>query len=46
MDLVVTPTRTVETDGSLARPGGVDWDALSEERIDEIPVLRALADER
>src|SRR6056297_368147 len=41
MDWVVTPKRTVETETTHTTPAGVDWDALSTERIDEIPVLSA-----
>ncbi|EMA12832.1 5-formyltetrahydrofolate cyclo-ligase [Haloarcula marismortui] len=41
MDWVVTPERTVETATTHTTPVGVDWDALSTERIDEIPVLSA-----
>ncbi|WP_058997389.1 5-formyltetrahydrofolate cyclo-ligase [Haloarcula sp. CBA1127] len=41
MDWVVTPDRTVETATTHTTPTGVDWDALSTERIDEIPVLSA-----
>ncbi|RKS83949.1 5-formyltetrahydrofolate cyclo-ligase [Haloarcula quadrata] len=41
MDWVVTPERTVETATTHTTPAGVDWDALSTERIDEIPVLSA-----
>ena len=40
LDLVVTPDRTVETETPYERPEGVDWDALSDERIAEIPVLQ------
>jgi 5-formyltetrahydrofolate cyclo-ligase len=40
MDYVVTPERTVATDTEYARPGGVDWNALSEEKIAEIPILQ------
>ena len=39
MDYVVTPTRTVETGTPHPRPDGVDWAALSDERIAEMPVL-------
>ncbi|MFC4358095.1 5-formyltetrahydrofolate cyclo-ligase [Halobium salinum] len=42
MDLVVTPERTVETGAAGARPTGVDWDLLGEERVAEIPVLERL----
>ena len=43
MDWVVTPERTVETGTHYARPDGVDWTALSADRIEEIPVLAARA---
>jgi len=39
MDYVVTPERTVETETPYPRPDGVDWAALDEARIAEIPVL-------
>jgi 5-formyltetrahydrofolate cyclo-ligase len=39
MDLVVTPDRTVETATPFDRPAGVDWAALSTERIEAMPVL-------
>jgi 5-formyltetrahydrofolate cyclo-ligase len=40
MDYVVTPERTVETAGEYDRPAGLDWDALGDEKIAEIPVLQ------
>jgi 5-formyltetrahydrofolate cyclo-ligase len=43
VDLVVTPGRVMET-GASGKPGGIDWSALSEERLAEIPVLRELRD--
>lgn len=42
LDLVVTPGRIIYTDSAYDRPDGVDWAALSEERIEEIPVLEQL----
>ena len=39
MDLVATPERLVRTDSPYPRPNGIDWDALDEKRLDEIPVL-------
>ena len=39
LDLVVTPERTIWTDTPYARPDGVDWDALDDEKLSEIPVL-------
>ncbi|GAB6860692.1 5-formyltetrahydrofolate cyclo-ligase [Haloplanus litoreus] len=44
MDLVVTPSRTVRT-GAGGKPSGIEWDALSDERIAEMPLLARLAGE-
>ncbi len=44
MDLIVTPERTVRPD-PRGKPAGVDRSRLSEERLEEIPVLRRLRDE-
>jgi 5-formyltetrahydrofolate cyclo-ligase len=44
MDLVVTPERAIRTEAD-EKPAGIDRSLLSEERLDEIPVLRRLADE-
>ncbi|OYR54248.1 5-formyltetrahydrofolate cyclo-ligase [Halorubrum halodurans] len=45
LDLVVTPERAIRTDSDAERPAGVDWDALADERLAEIPVLAARAPE-
>jgi 5-formyltetrahydrofolate cyclo-ligase len=42
MDLVVTPERAIET-GTSGKPAGIDWTALPEERLEEIPVLERLS---
>lgn len=42
IDLVVTPTRPIRTGASRGRSGGIDWSALPEERIREIPALERL----
>ena len=42
MDYIVTPERVLTIDSPHERPTGLDWDALSEERIAEIPILDAL----
>lgn len=42
MDLVVTPERTVETRTPYDRPSGIDWSALDDDRIEEMPVLQSL----
>jgi 5-formyltetrahydrofolate cyclo-ligase len=39
VDVVVTPERTIRTDSPFERPEGIDWAALSDERVAEIPVL-------
>jgi 5-formyltetrahydrofolate cyclo-ligase len=44
MDLVVAPERTVRT-GAEGKPEGVDWGALPDERLAEIPALGELASE-
>ncbi|WP_135820069.1 5-formyltetrahydrofolate cyclo-ligase [Halostella litorea] len=41
MDHVVTPERTIATGGEYEKPDGVDWAALDDEKIDEIPILQA-----
>ncbi|AFK19713.1 5-formyltetrahydrofolate cyclo-ligase [Haloferax mediterranei ATCC 33500] len=46
MDLVVTPERTVRTETPYPRPEGIDWSALSAERLEEMPVLQRLRDKR
>ncbi|WP_232702767.1 5-formyltetrahydrofolate cyclo-ligase [Halobacterium wangiae] len=42
MDLVVTSERVIRPDGAYDRPTGVDWTALDEERVEEMPVLARL----
>jgi 5-formyltetrahydrofolate cyclo-ligase len=44
MDLVVTPARVIRTETEYDRPTSIDWDALAEERIAEMPVLARLRD--
>lgn len=43
IDLVCTPERTLQTDPPGGKPAGIDWDALNDERLEEIPILRQLA---
>ncbi len=45
LDLIVTPERTIRTEAAFERPSGVDWDALGDERLSEIPVLAERAPE-
>ena len=45
VDIVCTPERTVRTDADGGKPTGIDWERLSEDRIEEIPVLERLRPE-
>ena len=42
LDLIVTPDEILACDPAFERPAGVDWDALTDEKIDAIPLLRRL----
>ena len=42
LDLIVTPTRTIETEPTDRRPEGLYWEDLDAETIGEIPVLGRL----
>jgi len=42
MDLIVTPERVIRTESLYDRPAGIDWEALTEERIEEMPILKRL----
>ena len=44
MDWIVTPERTIETGAPSARPAGIDWDEIDDERLAAIPVLERLCD--
>ena len=46
MDAIVTPDRVIRPEAGFSKPSGIDWSALSEERIEEMPVLARLRDER
>ncbi|WP_049982846.1 5-formyltetrahydrofolate cyclo-ligase [Halorubrum sp. BV1] len=41
LDLIATPKRTIRTETPYARPLGIDWEALDDERLDAIPALAA-----
>nr|WP_255291514.1 5-formyltetrahydrofolate cyclo-ligase [Natrinema sp. CBA1119] len=42
MDLVVTPERVVRPESESEQPAGIDWNLLTNERLEEIPVLKRL----
>ena len=42
VDFIVTPTQVIETQTMLARPRGIYWEYLTEEKLAAIPYLRQL----
>lgn len=42
LDLIVTPTQTIEPESAGRRPEGLYWEKLSSEKIESIPVLGRL----
>jgi 5-formyltetrahydrofolate cyclo-ligase len=42
LSLVVTPDETIRVDDPPSGPTGIDWAALSDEDLDEMPVLRTV----
>ena len=42
VDVIVTPTRVIQTHTQLPKPKGIYWDYLTNERIDEIPYLKQM----
>lgn len=46
LDLIVTPERAIECDRAYERPEGICWQDLTEEKIEAIPLLQRLRDER
>lgn len=42
LDLIVTPDRVIECQGDHPRPTGIEWDSLTEEKIEAIPLLGRL----
>lgn len=45
LDVIVTPERVIRCDGDFERPRGIQWDDLTEKKIESIPVLRDRRDE-
>lgn len=46
LDLIVTPERTISCDGPHGRPSGIRWDELTAEKVEAIPLLRRLREDR
>jgi len=43
MDVIVTPTRIIDTNGKKPRPRGIYWDKVTNQMLKEIPLLKDLA---
>lgn len=46
LDLIVTPERTITVDRVGARDVAIDWNELTDDKVEAIPVLRRLAEGR
>jgi 5-formyltetrahydrofolate cyclo-ligase len=46
LSLIVTPDETITVDEPPAPPDGIDWAALSDDDLDDMPVLRTLRERR
>ena len=42
LDLIITPDEVIDCEPAYDRPTGVDWDALTDEKIQAIPLLQRL----
>lgn len=42
LDLIATPRRTIRPESRLETPGGIRWDALTEEQVEAMPILGQL----
>lgn len=46
VDLIVTPTRVIHTKARQSRPRGLLWDHITDEMLEEMPLLQRLAERR
>lgn len=42
IDWIISPDRTIRTEGTDDKPVGIEWEALTDEQITDIPILRNL----
>lgn len=45
VDIIITPTQIINVTPRLARPPGIIWNLLTEQRLKEIPILQILRDQ-
>ena len=41
-DIIVTPTQVICCEPRLAKPKGINWSLLTEQRLEEMPILKIL----
>ena len=46
IDYIFTPSRTIKTRGAYTKPKGIIWEELDHRKLEEIPILRRLAERR
>jgi len=46
VDVIATPTRIIRTQSNKPKPKGIIWELLTEEKLNEIPLLRILKEKR
>jgi len=44
LDWILTPEKIVETNTSLEKPSGIEWELLDEDALKEMPVLKKIKD--
>ncbi len=46
VDIVATPTELIESTGPVSRPRGIIWELISQDQLDEMPILAELKKRR
>lgn len=46
VDVIATPTKIIRTQSNKPKPKGIIWELLTEEKLNEIPLLRILKEKR
>jgi 5-formyltetrahydrofolate cyclo-ligase len=46
VDMIVTPTKVIDTSEKKRRPQGILWDRVTSEMLEDMPILKELAELR
>jgi len=46
VDVIATPSQVIDTFSERPRPRGILWERVTDKMLEEIPVLKALADRK